>query len=226
MINLYRAIKSNHLNQAFGNNLPCAKLGADDQPIRPFQIVTGADAQICPVGYVKFYPLLGLNGHNGQDWMAYHGEPVYFNATDKDENPIEGTCYTEVDADGGKGVDVIFQDPEIKEWLQLKYWHLLEPKVYDGQKVKSGDLIGLADTTGASSGDHLHEGFKPLLSNNLEDKKFPNNGFTGAMNVSIYPNVTDYQNDSFILDILGLKQQLNLLQQLFKLLTLLKLLKR
>lgn len=222
MINLYRAVRSAHLNQPFGFNQAFAKLDSNGQPIRPFEIITLPDGQPCPVGYTPFYKILGMNGHNGDDWMAYHGEPVYFEATDGNAQPIEGTCYTEIDPDGGKGVDIVFQDPATGEWFQLKEWHLLDQVVHDGQKIKSGDLIGYADTTGASSGDHLHDGFKPLNSANLEDKKFPNNGYTGAVDPRTYPNVNDYRSTSFILDVLNLKQQLTILQMLYKLLSLLK----
>lgn len=222
MINLYRGVKSAHLNQPFGYNLAYAKLDPDGNAIRPFKIITILPGTLAPAGYAPFYGLLGMKGHNGDDWMAYHGEPIYFGATDGVGNSIEGTCYTEVDPDGGIGVDIVFQDPDTKEWLQQKEWHLLKVAVYDGQVIKSGDLIGYCDTTGASSGDHDHDGFKPLNSSSLEDKKFPNNGYTGSVDPRTYPGVTDYRESSFILDILNLKQQLTLMQQIYKLLLILK----
>lgn len=222
MINIYRAVKTAHLNQSFGYNLACAKLGADGKPIRPFQIITINEGQAIPEGYVRFYPVIGLLGHNGRDWAAYHSEPVYFGATDGNAGPIQATCDTEIDPDGGKGVNIVFSDPETGAWYEIKYWHLLDQLVHDGQVIKSGDLIGYADSTGASSGDHLHEGFKPLKSGNLEDKMFPDNGYTGAVDPAKYAAVHDYQSSSFILDVLNLKQQLTLMQQLYKLLLLLK----
>ena len=154
--------------------------------------------------------------------MAYHSEPAYFCATGKLGKPIEATCWTETDADGGKGVDIVFQDPDTGAWYQLKEWHLLEAKVYDGQKIRSGDLIGLCDSTGASSGDHLHEGLKPLKSGNLEDKLYPENSYTGAVDPAGCAGVSDYQASSFILDILNLTQQLTLLQRVYQLLAILK----
>jgi len=222
MINLYRAVKSSHLNQAFGENLVCVKVDEYGTAIRPFRVAGGLFPSLCPPGYRRFYPLIGMKGHNGRDWMAYHGEPVYFSATNGSADPIVGTCYTEIDADGGKGVDIVFQDPDTLEWFQLKEWHLLEQKVYDGQVIKSGDLIGYADSTGASGGDHLHNGLKPLNSNNLEKKKFPANGYTGAVDPVTYPGIQDYQATSFILDILNRKQQLTLLQMVYELLSIIK----
>lgn len=225
MINLYRGVKSAHLNQPFGYNLACAKLDANGQPIRPFQIITIAASAPVPAGYARFYPLIGLAGHNGRDWMAFRSEPVYFSATDGNINPIEGICYTEIDQDGGKGVNILFKDPDTGAWYQLKEWHLLEHKVYDGQRIKSGDLIGLADSTGASSGDHLHDGFKPLASEKLEDKKYPNNGYYGGVDPAKEQGINDYQESSFILDVLNLKQQLTLLQRINQLLLAIKNLK-
>lgn len=222
MINLHRAVKSAHLNQPFGYNLAIAKLGTDGNPMRPYQIGTVSESDPIPAGFVRFYPLLGLAGHNGRDWMSYRGEPVYFDATDGDNLIIEATAYSEIDADGGKGVDVLFQDPATGAWYQRKFWHLFEQKVFDGQKIKSGDLIGLADSTGASSGDHLHDGFKPLNSGRIKDKKYPANGYTGAVDPATEPNINDYQETSFILDVLNLKQQLTLLQRVYRLLLQLK----
>ena len=214
MINLYRAVKSSHLNQPFGFNLSWAKLWSDGLPLRPFVIASGPT---CPQGYAPFYQLIGMKGHNGDDWMAYHGEPVYFGAMDGNAHPLNAVCYTEVDPDGGIGVDLIFQDPDTQALYQLKEWHLMQVNVHDGEIIKSGDCIGLADSTGASSGDHLHEGFKPLNSDKLEDKKYPDNGYTGAVDPRLEPNVRDYRGSSFILDILNLEQQLTLAQQVFKL---------
>ena len=220
MLKVYRAEKTNKLTQGFDGNIPCAKLDANGYPIRPFIIVNGTDNFTCPVGYTKLYPAVGLISHGGYDWALWRGEPIYFNVVDGNLNKIKGRAYTEIDKDGGKGVDVVFQDPDTKEWFKIRYWHLLEQKIYDGQEVESGQLLGLGDSTGASSGDHEHEGFKPLNSSTKEDLKFPNNGWYGGVDIAKYPNIIYYPSD-FILDILNLKQQLTLLQQLVKLYNLL-----
>ncbi len=223
MINLYRATRSANLTQPFGWNRAIVKLGADGQPLRPYQVRAIGDHDAVPEGWARFYTaVLGMLGHNGRDWAAWRGEPAYFSATDGNCGPIEATCFTETDQDGGRGVDIVFQDPDAGAWWQLKEWHLLSATVYDGQKIKSGDQFGLCDSTGASSGDHLHDGLKPLNSSNLEDKAAPDNGYTGAVNPATAPNVRDYQEDSFILDVLNLKQQLTLLQQIIRIFSILK----
>ena len=206
---LYRSLKTNKITQPFGENIPCVLLDENKNPIRPF-IVNVFFSENCLTGWTKFYPVMGLNGHNGIDWLAWRGEPIYFNAVGDNLQKIKGVCKTEIDADGGRGVDVVFENNGQK--YKIRYWHLKEQAVYDGQEIQSGDLIGYADSTGASSGDHLHEGFKPL--NDDGSNKYQDNGYSGAVNpaecVGFYPN-------DFILDILNLKQQLTILEKVIKL---------
>ena len=223
MLNIYRAVKSNVVAQAFGENKPGATLGVNGKPVRPFVIDTfpigdgdGGVIWNTPIGWVKFYPLIGLRGHNGYDFGAWRGEPVYFNVIGQDK--IEGVCKTEIDPDGGKGVDVFYTDPDNGKTYKSRYWHLQNHGVYDGQKIKSGDLIGWADSTGASSGDHLHEGLKPV--NSEGENLYPDNGYYGCVDPANTPDIRFYPND-FILTLLNLKQQLSLLQQVVKLLMIL-----
>ena len=50
----------------------------------------------------------------------------------------------------------------IKAHAKTIYWHLIkEIPVKVGQKVQAGDVVGYADNTGFSTGDHLHFGLKP-----------------------------------------------------------------
>lgn len=222
MINLYRAVKSAHLNQPFAYNQSIAKVDATGKPILPYVISTIGQGASVPPGYVLFYPLLGMKGHDGDDWAAYHGEPVYFGATDGKGNPIEGTCYDAADNDGGLGVDVVFQDPDTGKWAKLREWHFLNSAVANGQKIKSGDLIGHADSTGASSGDHCHEGYKPLNSSNPSDQTFAGNGYNAAVDPRTVPDITNNRDNNFVLDVLNLEQQLTLVQQIYRLLAILK----
>lgn len=129
---LYYPCKPYGVNQAFGQNLNPA------------------------------YKQQGLKGHNGEDLMAYTGQPVYA--------ACGGTCYPEIDDHGGNGV--LIRTPE----YQFVYWHLLDDDavVHTGQVVQAGDLIGYADSTGVSTGPHLHFGVVPLPSD-------VNNGYKGAI---------------------------------------------
>jgi murein DD-endopeptidase MepM/ murein hydrolase activator NlpD len=144
----------------------------------------------------------GIKGHNGLDFLTTHGQPVY--ATH------DGVAYYEYDGNQGEGVvlrtDKEYDSPDGPCYYKTIYWHLcdsiLEPQftspIYKavgykpdqtgvsqlGVVVKCGDLLGYADNTGASTGDHLHFGLKPQLQNesngawyNTEQK----NGYNGAI---------------------------------------------
>lgn len=207
---IYRPVASSTLAQGFGENLACVRLNTDGTPVRPYQVIA---SMVCPPGYTKFYPLIGLQGHNGWDHVANYGEPVYFPVV----AGVEWQAATEVDPDGGIGVNIRSKQPvplDIlppqaqgslnlirrqydklggKVYLYFKFWHLKSVAVYDFKPVQPGDLIGYADSTGASSGNHLHWSMK--VSD--ETSWFcldGDNGYTGALDFSGW-----YEN-TFILD--------------------------
>ena len=71
--------------------------------------------------------------------------------------------------------------------------------MYDGQEVKCGDLLGLGDSTGLSTGDHLHFGLKPCNKDGVSSNE--GNGYFGAIDpIPFYENI-------FVLDVLNIKQQ-------------------
>ena len=121
----------------------------------------------------------GIKGHNGIDFQAYHGQPIYASH--------DGLAQFEIDNSGGHGV-VIYNEAGFK----TIYWHLCdstkEPQfkspIEDGPvQVKTGDLIGYADSTGASTGDHCHWGFKFCLKDENTGAWYntnQNNGYNGA----------------------------------------------
>jgi len=121
------------------------------------------------------YKQQGLKGHNGIDLLAVHGQKVFA--------AHDGVCMPQVDDHGGNGV-VLISDilPNGTQWKTL-YWHLIDDNavVQTGQKIKAGDLLGYADNTGQSTGDHLHFGLY----------FFPqdfNNGYNGATDPQPYFN--------------------------------------
>lgn len=163
-----------------------------------------------------YYRANGINilGHNGLDLQAYHGQPVFASH--------DGTAYYETDDSAGHGVVVVtdqaydYKDGET--FFKTIYWHFADPVkeprynslIYVhgpnsgvGTPVKRGDQIGWADSTGLSSGDHLHFGLKPVTLGvpptsgdapdvgigawvNLEG----NNGYGGAIDPSAYLGLT------------------------------------
>ena len=192
---IYRPIQTNRLTQAFGENKACINRQGK---------VTAKTGIFCPVGYTDFYISIGMIGHNGEDWACWRGEPVYF--------PVDGEFIikTEVDKDGGVGVNAISKEQFEGSFIKFKFWHLQSVAVYDGQVVKAGDLIGCGDSTGASSGDHLHWSMKRCSAEGNVINR--NNGFYGAIDFRpFFENV-------FVLDVLAVKAKaLTVIQQATKL---------
>ncbi len=140
---------------------------------------------------LAYYAANGVyfNGHNGLDIVANHGQEV--RATH------EGIVEVQVDSAQGHGVVLKTLDAYDYKGQQVKfktiYWHLIDNiPVTNGQQVKIGDLLGYADSTGLSTGDHLHYGLKPINPNgsNLE----PDNGFQGAIDPAPY-FIDEYAQD-------------------------------
>src|SRR3990167_3533406 len=111
------------------------------------------------------YKEWGLFGHNGLDIPCKDGEPVY--ATH------DGVIYKTITEDsvsslsGTRGLGIYLRQKELilGRHLVTIYWHLKEFKKQVGDTVSVGDLIGLADNTGVTTGTHLHFGCKYLNQN-------------------------------------------------------------
>lgn len=194
----YRPIKSDWFIQGFGQNLACARLDASGYPIWPYQVIRGVYPNACPAGNTKLYPLLGLVGHNGYDFGAWKGEAVHHSAE------FDGWLKTEIDNQGGIGVDIVSKVP-LKEctkgcpagtihYIKLRSWHLLQVIGFDGKEIKFGDMIGLADSTGISSGDHVHWG--PKWCDEKGNGIHTDNGYYGAFDPS------DEFENVFVFDII------------------------
>ncbi len=193
---IYRPLKTNQLNQRFGENKACVSISG--------KIITKTGLT-CPVGYKDFYTSIGMKGHNGEDWDCWRGEPIYF-PVDFGEFWIK----TEIDRDGGIGANAISKEQFEGTHLKFKFWHEKGLAVYDNQTVKLGSLIGWGGSTGKSSGPHLHWSMKRCdKDGNVIDK---NNGYTGAI------DFRPYFENIFILDILDIREKtLTIVQQTEKL---------
>jgi len=152
-------------------------------PVKPWTVSQGFG------GNPQIYKQFGIDGHNGVDIVTAHGQPVYAS-----HDGI--VSYTGLDANEGVGVvirtkDVVKYDGG-EAHMKSIYWHLINNiQVRIGQEVKAGDLIGYADNTGFSTGNHLHFAIKPIAKGesdwtwgNLEQK----NGYHGAINPETYFN--------------------------------------
>ena len=139
---------------------------------------------------VPYYKQMGLLGHNGIDMLARTGQPV--RAAHDGEVTFAGE-------DGQAGLGVVLRTLEQFDYkgqlvyFKSIYWHLDKGsiKVVPGQKVKVGDILGGADTTGLATSCHLHFGIKPILQGEqawLWDNVAQSNGYHGAIDPSPYFN--------------------------------------
>lgn len=119
------------------------------------------------------YQKMGLTAHNGIDFVCPRGERVLWDGYDVEGKVIQ----LSTEQNEGLGVVILTEDKD--GIFQHRFWHLLEIKCKVGQILNSGNLIGLADSTGFSTGDHVHRDVKELDSN-YKVKNY-NNGYFGAI---------------------------------------------
>ena len=206
---IYRPIKTKVLTQDFGESKACVRLGVDKRPIQPFQ-VKGKRGGVCPQGWTDFYNAIGMEAHNGKDNATWYKEPAFF--------PVMAECEwiadTERDADDGIGLDVYSQTrikidvlPEeagpqaTQDWfdndgfmyVKFRSWHAESNLVTDGQLITFGQKTQLCDSTGASSGNHMHWSMKFVNSQRNTLDRY--NGYYGAVDFK------HWYIDTFVLDL-------------------------
>lgn len=146
------------------------------------------------------YAQAGMKGHGGMDFYATHGTPIYASH--------DGWAQYQVGSDRGHGV-VVISDQEYEHdygtsLIKTVYWHMVdftrEPQykspIADKTgfvKVKTGDVLGYADNTGTSTGDHLHFELKPVQGTIGQwTNLLQNNGYYGAIDPEPYlPSLGD-----------------------------------
>ena len=108
------------------------------------------------------YARLGLPGHEGIDIRAPHATPIIAAA---DGEVVRVDFYADDKAKQPYGHSVRIRHRRAEGEYGTIYAHLIDnsAKVKVGQWVTAGTVIGLADSTGNSSADHLHFGLKKLL---------------------------------------------------------------
>ncbi len=132
-----RPVSPFSINQHFGENKSCVSLDGSNKVIT-------CDGLNPPEGYKSLY---GAAGHLGLDLMAYHGQEVYC---------ARDGVVSFIDTHPSSGLDIrVVSVIDGVEYRHI-YEHLLGYKPKVGDKVLTGQILGWADNTGFTSGDHLH----------------------------------------------------------------------
>ncbi len=127
------------------------------------------------VNFVGFYKQLGMLGHNGIDFRARVGYPIY----SAHSGEVIGAG-----RDTGGGLCVIIAQ-ELKG-LSFKtiYYHLSKINVKQGQIIEADHKIGLAGNTGKyTTGSHLHFGLKEIYDGRTQNH---GNGYWGGIDPAGY----------------------------------------
>jgi len=157
---------------------------------RHFPLYKNALSQLFGENAIPWYKEHGMLGHNGIDVPCPPGTPIM--------SAHDGKVMQTVTKDngGGLGVKVVtndvfpYKDRLVHFWTV--YWHFQRVDVRVGQQVKAGDILGLGDNTGISTGSHLHFGLLPCYEqNNYYYKIEPHNGYFGYIDPLPYINQND-----------------------------------
>ena len=210
-LSLYYPTNPFRVNQHFGNNQPCVRnFGKPNQ-----QVIDSFPDGTCPIGSDKLYPHFGMDGHNGTDLSAGEQEiraACAGTVIEKQTAPARGLgvgilTNEQVDIDG---IGITY--------MKIRYWHLKSILVEVGDQVSEGDLIGISDNTGYSSGNHLHfegqpyhkdEGGHPILT-------YGNGTFSGVKVIAGAIDIEPYFNGQYASDIvvkIGLMKKLIIVLQ-------------
>jgi murein DD-endopeptidase MepM/ murein hydrolase activator NlpD len=188
---LYHPVSPFKINQGFGADTVCISTIDNKTLVRK---ETNAS---CPANFRSLYTQ--TNGHNGLDLFAYRWQPCY---------ATHSGIVTEVQTEEARGLGIgivtdrkwFCQETGKDEHFKTRYWHFIALNIHRGDKVKTGDLIGWCDSTGYSTGDHLHFELKPVTIISYEEgvpvynNTLQNNGMLGAVNpLPYFENVSALQ---------------------------------
>lgn len=140
-----------------------------DAPMQvEFKLVWPTDYYIVTQGFglnPGFYSTFGLPGHEGVDLKAPNFTNIYSGAKGRVSLVHDGSNNHPY----GIHVRIVHDDG-----YQTIYAHLTRATVKAGDDVKAKQIIGLADSTGNSTGPHLHLTLKLKGATALGLTKFPN----------------------------------------------------
>ena len=114
----------------------------------------------------QIYSRFGMPGHEGVDIRALTNTNIYCCA--------DGVVYR-VHNDPDPRVHAYGKHVRVrhKDGYKTVYGHLARPLVREGQELKAGELLGIANSTGASTGSHLHLTLKRDGATDRGETKFP-----------------------------------------------------
>lgn len=123
-------------------------------------ILKPVDGRISSPFGMRQHPIEGIEKfHNGIDIAAPSGTPI--------RAPFSGKIHSVFyNAKGGNSIIMLRNDG-----LHAGFAHLSEFKVKEGQKVKTGEIIGKVGSTGNSTGPHLHLTVKDRHGEYLDPQK-------------------------------------------------------
>ena len=190
---LFQPVKPWKVFQGFGENMACVDLATGKK-------VIACDGLHPPEGYKSVYSQ--MKGHSGLDAFAHRWQQCY----SAQDGIVEEVVSEEA---RGLGLGIITKDKYFcnetgkDEYFKVRYWHFIALDVHLGEEVKAGDFIGYCDSTGYSSGDHLHFELKPVAQNSkgVWYNVLQNNGYFGGI------DPTPYMEDIFALEFAGLWRQ-------------------
>lgn len=134
-------------------------------PIKPPYRITQKFAQTL-LDYSRF----GMKGHNGLDIAVSRGTAILA-PTKGFIGAVANPSDEQVSKGYGRDIRLVSHS-QGNIYYDHVFGHLLKVLVKDGQEVEEGDIIGLVDSTGFSTGDHLHYGIRMLELNGQGAKAY------------------------------------------------------
>jgi murein DD-endopeptidase MepM/ murein hydrolase activator NlpD len=139
------------------------------QKRKSFYLIWPTDYSIITQKYAanpQIYSRFGMPGHEGVDIRALTNTNIYCCA--------DGVVYR-VHNDPDPRVHAYGKHVRVrhKDGFKTVYGHLARPLVREGQELKAGELLGMANSTGASTGSHLHLTLKRDGATDRGETNFP-----------------------------------------------------
>ena len=139
-----------------------------------------------------------LIGHNGLDYIRGWKGGKYHETDGANVRAAHAGIITYTGLDGAGGLTVVVRTVErfwdingIPTYWKTVYAHMKSFSCKPMDEVLPGHILGSADSTGKSTGAHVHFGLKPIASGEKEWQWFNTlqaNGFFGAIDPLPYMN--------------------------------------